>query len=88
MTSGGLSYETCDHVALLRLNRPSVLNALDPPLLSALIEAAENARTDPNVRRVVVAGAGRAFCAGGDLTAMLDMDPAHAFGSTSRSSSD
>jgi methylglutaconyl-CoA hydratase len=76
MTSGGLSYEIFDQVALLRLNRPAVLNALDPALLNALIEAVERVRTDPNLRSVVVAGAGRAFCAGGDLTAMLDMDRA------------
>jgi len=76
MTPGGLSYEMSEQIALLRLNRPAVLNALDPALLVALIEAIEQVRTNPTVRSVVVAGAGRAFCAGGDLKAMLDMDRA------------
>ena len=43
MTSAGLSYEISDQVAVLRLNRPAVLNALDPALLTQLMD--ENARS-------------------------------------------
>jgi enoyl-CoA hydratase/carnithine racemase len=60
-------------VAVMRLNRPEALNALNPPLLEALIAAVEDARRDPRVRCVVVTGNGRAFSAGGDLKAMLAM---------------
>ena len=67
--------ESCkmDGVATLRLNRPAALNALNPPLVEALIAAVEDARRDQSVRCIVVSGRGRAFSAGGDLKAMLAM---------------
>jgi enoyl-CoA hydratase/carnithine racemase len=71
-----LTFERREQVALLRLNRPAVLNALDPTLLRALIEAVESVRSDPRLQCAVLAGTGRAFSAGGDLTAMLTMDKA------------
>lgn len=61
-------------VAILRLNRPHALNALSPALVDALIEAVESAGSDPEVGAVLLTAEGRAFCAGGDLTAMLGMD--------------
>jgi enoyl-CoA hydratase len=73
MTAGILEYAVRDGVASVRLNRPEVLNALNPPLVAALIEAMERVRRDEAVRCAVVSGAGRAFSAGGDLTAMLAM---------------
>ncbi len=54
-------------VALIRLNRPGQLNVLDPALARALVIALDAAAKDPQVRAVVLAGAGRSFCAGGDL---------------------
>jgi enoyl-CoA hydratase/carnithine racemase len=63
-------------VATLRLNRPEVLNALDPGLVGALVEAVEAAGRDPGVGCLLISGSGRAFSAGGDLTAMLGMDAA------------
>jgi enoyl-CoA hydratase/carnithine racemase len=57
----------------LRLNRPAVLNALDPELLIALLGAVDELDADAEVRSAILAGEGRAFCAGGDLTAMLRM---------------
>lgn len=61
-------------VAILRLNRPDKLNALSPELVDALREAVEAAGRDGGVGCVLLTGAGRAFCAGGDLTAMLEMN--------------
>lgn len=68
-----LQYSVRDGVATMRLNRPEALNALNPPLVEALIEAMERIRRDDGVRCALIAGAGRAFSAGGDLKAMLAM---------------
>lgn len=54
-------------VATLTLNRPDAMNALDVPLKEALRERLTAVATDPAVRAVVLAGAGRAFCVGQDL---------------------
>jgi enoyl-CoA hydratase/carnithine racemase len=54
-------------VATLTLNRPERLNALNVELSTALAQALERVAEDPAVRVVVLTGAGRAFCAGGDL---------------------
>jgi enoyl-CoA hydratase/carnithine racemase len=73
MTAEILQYSATDGIATLRLNRPEALNALNPPLVAALIEAMERVRRDEAVRCAVIVGAGRAFSAGGDLKAMLAM---------------
>jgi len=59
-----------DGILTLTLNRPEARNALSPEITSALIHALEQAQRDPAVRAVVITGAGRAFCAGGDVKAM------------------
>ena len=66
--------EQAGRVAILRLNRPRVLNALSPELVDALIRAVGDAGADSGTGCIVVAAEGRSFCAGGDLTAMLAMD--------------
>jgi len=58
-------------VATLRLNRPDVLNALNLDLLGELADAVATLARDEAVKALVVRGAGRAFCAGADLT-LLD----------------
>ena len=65
-----LLYETLDdgRICKVTLNRPEKLNALSNPLLMELGEALHDAEGDPEVRVVILAGAGRAFCAGYDLT--------------------
>lgn len=60
-------YEVNDHIAVVTLNRPEALNAVDAELSAAAGAALERAAADPLVRAVVVTGAGRAFCAGADL---------------------
>jgi 2-(1,2-epoxy-1,2-dihydrophenyl)acetyl-CoA isomerase len=54
-------------VLTLTLNRPERMNALNVELGQALVEAMERAGRDPAVRAIVLTGADRAFCAGGDL---------------------
>lgn len=53
--------------AIIRLNRPDALNALDARLTSELLHAVRAVAGDDGVRAVCLTGAGRAFCAGGDL---------------------
>src|SRR5437764_1840144 len=59
-----------DKVAVLTLNRPDRLNAMSPAMLDALLEALPRLAADPEVGVVVLTGAGRGFCAGGDVKAM------------------
>lgn len=56
-----------DGIAQVRLNRPDKMNSLDPSMFDALIEAGDALRTMKRLRAVVLAGEGRAFCAGLDL---------------------
>ena len=58
-------------IVTLTLNRPDRRNALDPGLAGALVAAVDAAAADPGVRVVVITGAGRAFCAGAKLDALL-----------------
>lgn len=60
-------------VADVRLNRPDKMNALDPVMFAALIEAADTLAADPSVRCVVLSGEGRAFCAGLDFSSFQGM---------------
>jgi 2-(1,2-epoxy-1,2-dihydrophenyl)acetyl-CoA isomerase len=60
-------------VATLRMNRPDKLNALNVELGRALVQALIHAGDDKSVRVIVLTGAGRAFCAGGDLTLLRDV---------------
>jgi 2-(1,2-epoxy-1,2-dihydrophenyl)acetyl-CoA isomerase len=59
--------ENQDGVRIITLNRPDVLNALDGEIMGALVDATADAARDPSVGCVVVTGAGRGFCSGGDL---------------------
>jgi 2-(1,2-epoxy-1,2-dihydrophenyl)acetyl-CoA isomerase len=59
-----------DAVRILTLNRPESLNAMGDGLPQRLLEELERADTDPDVSVVILTGAGRAFCAGGDVKAM------------------
>src|SRR4051812_16393884 len=62
--------EVQDRIAVLTLNRPEKLNALSPQMLQEAITTLERCATDPAVGCVVVTGAGRGFCAGGDIETM------------------
>lgn len=61
-------YEVADGVAVITLNRPQAMNAWTPQLSDELTMAMGAADTDDSVRAIVVTGAGKAFCAGADLS--------------------
>jgi enoyl-CoA hydratase len=64
-----------DGVAWLRLNRPEALNALNRQLTAALEDALERVAAMDGARVLVVAGRGRAFCAGNDIKEMQTVAP-------------
>lgn len=59
-----------DGVLYLTLNRPDKLNALSDVIISGLLDNLRKAAVDDNVGAVVLTGAGRGFCAGGDIGRM------------------
>jgi len=70
MTYECLLYEVKDGIATLTLNRPDRLNALGGTLRDDLFDAVTRTAADPDVRVMVVTGAGKGFCSGGDVKAM------------------
>ncbi len=72
-----MAYETItvdvsDNVALIRLNRPDALNALNSTLLSELLDALEDADKSDKVRCIILTGSDKAFAAGADITEMAE----------------
>ncbi|WP_168110019.1 enoyl-CoA hydratase/isomerase family protein [Ramlibacter lithotrophicus] len=67
MSEQHLTLETRGGIATLALNRPEALNALSPAMTDALIDATQECERNPEIRCVVLRGAGRAFMAGGDV---------------------
>jgi 2-(1,2-epoxy-1,2-dihydrophenyl)acetyl-CoA isomerase len=80
-----MTYETLIHdvsggVATLTLNRPESANALNLQMARDLFDASRAIEAEPSVRAVVLTGAGRMFCAGGDLKSFSEQGddlPAH-----------
>jgi enoyl-CoA hydratase/carnithine racemase len=64
-----ITYEVDGKIALITLNRPDNLNAWTVTMMNELIQALDLADNDDTVRAIIVTGAGRAFCAGADLSA-------------------
>ncbi|KAF0108086.1 MAG: Enoyl-CoA hydratase/isomerase [Anaerolineaceae bacterium] len=72
-----LLIETTDGIAVVTINRPQSLNALNSDVVAELDSALHALEADAGVKVVVITGAGeKAFVAGGDIKEMLDMDPA------------
>ena len=70
-------YERDGRIARITLNRPEVLNAIDDDLPRELADAVERADADEAVHVIVLAGAGRAFCAGYDLMHYAQLEGAN-----------
>jgi len=70
------SIRHADGVVELQLARADKMNALDPAMFDALIDAGERLRDDARVRAVVLAGRGKAFCAGLDMQSFERMQSA------------
>ena len=69
-TSDTMLLDVSEHIATLTLNRPDKLNALNGEMMEELVPVIERLAEDKEVRCVVVTGAGRGFCAGGDVAGM------------------
>ena len=71
MSSDVLLTERDGAIAVLTLNRPQTKNALSTELLQATRDALDAAAKDPDVRVIILTGAGGAFCSGADLKAAI-----------------
>ncbi|MGA9592463.1 MAG: enoyl-CoA hydratase [Candidatus Acidiferrales bacterium] len=77
-TSPFVIEERAGAIATLRLNRPEKMNALNVEVSRALVHALLRAIDDKAIRVIVITGAGKAFCAGGDLALMREARARHA----------
>jgi len=72
--SDAVQVEERDGVGWIALNRPEKLNAINEAVLRGLLAAVAQIGSDPAIGAAILHGRGRAFCAGGDITAMSRMD--------------
>jgi enoyl-CoA hydratase/carnithine racemase len=77
---GQVRMDVRDQVAVLTIHRPAKLNAFTPGMTEALISHVTHLNEEPEVRAVVLTGAGRAFCAGSDIAGLADYAGAWEFG--------
>ena len=70
MATEDLKVEVKNRVGILTMNRPDKLNALTPAMGTAAVAALREMANSPEVGAVILTGAGRGFCAGGDVSAM------------------
>jgi 2-(1,2-epoxy-1,2-dihydrophenyl)acetyl-CoA isomerase len=84
MTDQLVRLDVSDATATITLNRPEVLNALNLSMTEELVRVIQMCKDDDNVRALIITGAGRDFCAGGDMKAAWQHiqaggDPRHFF---------
>ena len=72
-----LLFKVSEHVAYITLNRPTAVNAVSLELAEELEEVARECDASNSVRAVLLTGAGRIFCAGGDLKSFAAQEPTH-----------
>ncbi|MSQ48457.1 MAG: 2-(1,2-epoxy-1,2-dihydrophenyl)acetyl-CoA isomerase [Deltaproteobacteria bacterium] len=73
MSTSHLLYDITDRVAVITLNRPDAMNAFSDTMREDLLRMGQEAASDTEVRCVMITGAGRAFCAGGDIASMAEL---------------
>ena len=77
-------YDVQDQILTITLNRPEKLNAFTRGMVPELIDCFDRADADDNVRAIIVTGAGRAFCAGADISQGFDRSARGGFAPTRR----
>ena len=71
-----IQIETDANTAIVKINRPEALNAMNSEVISDLSNAIDNVGADDAIKVVIITGAGeRAFCAGADISYMVKIDP-------------
>ena len=73
MAESHILYELIDGVGVITLNRPEVMNAFSDAMREHLLERLQQCENDPAVGCVMITGAGKAFCAGGDVASMAEL---------------
>lgn len=74
MEHENIIFEVNEGIAVIRLNRPEKLNALQPSLWVALARALQKADMDPAAQVIVLTGEGKAFCAGDDIAVLANLE--------------
>ena len=77
MADDAVLYRLEGATATIVLNRPDKLNAIDDRLREGLASALDRVERDPEIRVAVITGAGRGFCAGGDIHRMIELKEGH-----------
>jgi 2-(1,2-epoxy-1,2-dihydrophenyl)acetyl-CoA isomerase len=67
-----ISYSLRDHVATIRMERPERLNGWSATMSTEIVRALTEAKADDDVRVAILTGSGKAYCAGGDATTIVD----------------
>ena len=70
MSTSYIDLQVTDQIATLTLNRPDKRNAMSDAMRSQFIEALQQVGADTHIRALVITGAGKGFCAGGDISGM------------------
>ena len=74
-----LDLQTDIHIAIIKINRPEVLNALNKEIMTELSQAIDIVSTDDVIKVIVITGTGeRSFCAGADIRYVVNVDPIEA----------
>jgi 3-hydroxypropionyl-coenzyme A dehydratase len=71
-----IQLESQGEVAILRINRPEALNAMNIDVISELSQTVDKIGADESIKVIIITGAGeKSFCAGADISYMVDIDP-------------
>jgi 3-hydroxypropionyl-coenzyme A dehydratase len=71
--------QTSKDIAIIEINRPEVLNALNKEVMEVLSAAIDIVSTDDNIKVLIITGAGKtSFCAGADIRYVANIDPIEA----------